>query len=313
MSIACVNVDLDSIAHYLRIHGLKEDGLPPEAARAVLRRACGRFCELFADAGIPATFFAVGKDLVDPPSAEALRAAFEAGHEIGNHSFSHDYDLVRRPADAIVREVTEAERAIVRAVGSPPKGFRAPGYAISAELLQALWVRNYHYDSSVFPAAPYYAAKAAVMGALALAGRPSRAMLDRPRVLLAPLLPYRPDPREPYRAGHGARLELPITVEPLTRMPFIGTTAVMLPWPAVLALYRRVRGRPFLNFELHGIDLLDERDLQLPQLARVQRDLRIGRGRKRERLLELLRRIADDFEVLTLARAAERLAAAKPA
>lgn len=307
MGIACVSVDLDSIGHYLRIHGLSEELLSPEAARAVYRKALARFVGLFADAGIAATFFAVGRDLSDRPSAEALRAAAHAGHEIGNHSFSHDYDLTRRSAEGIVREVTEGERAIVRAVGTPPRGFRAPGYTVSSELLQVLWVRNYLYDSSVFPAAPYYLAKAAIMGAMALAGRRSKAVLDRPRVMLAPRRPYRPDPRDPYKAGQGARLELPISVEPVTRVPFIGTAAVLLPWPVVSGLYRRLRGEPFLNFELHGIDLLDASDVAVPQLARVQRELNQPYERKRERLRELLRRIVDDFEVLTLADAALKL------
>jgi hypothetical protein len=308
MSIACISVDLDSINHYLRIHGLSEAGLEPDAAHAVYRKALGRFVALFAEVGIKGTFFAVGKDLADGPSAEALARAAQAGHEIGNHSFGHDYDLTRRSPDAVVRDLTECERAIVRVTETPPKGFRAPGYTITRDLLQALWVRGYKYDSSVFPAAPYYLAKATIMGALAATGHRSKAILDRPRVLLAPLLPYTPDPREPYRAGKGAGLELPITVEPITRIPFIGTAALLLPWPLLLGFYGRLRGRPLLNLELHGIDLLDTADVGLPQLARVQRELRIPHERKRERLRELLRRIAEDFETMPLIDAAAKLA-----
>jgi peptidoglycan-N-acetylglucosamine deacetylase len=142
-----------------------------------------------------------------------------------------------------------------------------------------------------------------VMGALALTGRRSRSVLDRPRVLAAPLLPYRPDPDEPYRAGDGAVPELPITVEPLTRFPFIGTFVATLPAGVVDVLYRRVARQPFLNLELHGIDLVDESDGAGPALARAQRDLRVPAARKQARLAELLGRIRGEYDVVTLLQA----------
>ena len=39
---------------------------------------------------------------------------------------------------------------------------------------------------------------------------------------------YRPDPQQPYRRGAGAVLELPMTVTPGVRFPFIGTFALTL-------------------------------------------------------------------------------------
>ena len=76
--------------------------------------------------------------------------------------------------------------------GRPPQGFRAPGYTLTGALLRALDAQGYRYDASAFPAAPYWAVKATVMGALAALGRESRAILDRPKVLTAPRLPYWP-------------------------------------------------------------------------------------------------------------------------
>jgi len=307
-SLACVSVDLDSLGHYCRIHGLPETILSPSAARLVYHAAVGRFLELFAGAGVRATFFAVGRDLDDPKSAEAVLAAAKAGHEIGNHTFAHDYDFTRKSPSEIGDDLSRGGASIVRVTGERPTGFRAPGYTLTGAVLQAPNAQGYRYDSSVFPAAPYWAAKALVMAGQAVAGRESRAVLDRPRVLRAPRLPYRPDLAEPYQAGHASLVELPITVHPLTRVPVIGTTVTALPPLALGALWRGVARLPFVNLELHAIDLLDATDVGCRELASVQPDLRIPQRTKRARLREALRRLTDGADVVTLASAAERVA-----
>ncbi|MGC4123056.1 MAG: polysaccharide deacetylase family protein [Myxococcales bacterium] len=307
-SLACVSVDLDSLGHYCRIHGLPESVLAPSSARLVYQEAIGRFLELFAEAGVRATFFAVGRDLDDPKSAEAVKAASEAGHEIGNHTFAHDYDFTRKSPSAIGDDLSRGGASVLRVTGVRPTGFRAPGYTLTGAVLQALNAQGYRYDSSVFPAAPYWAAKALIMGVQAVAGRESRAVLDRPKVLRAPRMPYRPDLAEPYRVGHASLVELPITVHPLTRVPVIGTTVTSLPPLALGALWRSVARLPFINLELHAIDLLDASDVACPELAAVQPDLRIPRSTKRARLREVLRRLTDGADVVTLASAAERVA-----
>lgn len=305
--LACISVDLDPLPHYCRIHGLPEDVLSETARGLVHRVAVPRFVELLADVGVPGTFFAIGEDLADEANRAVLKAAHGAGVEIGNHSFSHDYALTRRGRDEVAEEVRRGEEVIAAAVGEPPRGFRAPGYTLSAALYGALCERGYLYDSSTFPAAPYYAAKAVVMGGLALLGRPSRSILDSPRVLGAPRLPYRPDLEDPYREGAGLTLELPIATAPVTRLPFIGTFAVAMPRAVVRATYRAMRGMSFFNFELHGIDLLDASDGVPEALARRQRDVRVSAAEKWSRLREVFSQLKSDYEVVTLAEAARQL------
>lgn len=303
--LGCVSVDLDSLHHYCRIHGLPESALPERAADLVYTEALPRFLDLCAQLSVPLTLFAIGEDLSREASARAVQQAHRAGAEIGNHSSRHDYALTRRARDQIHLDVEQGERAIAEVTGARPLGFRAPGYTLNAALYQVLSDRGYHYDSSVFPAAPYWAAKAAVMGGMRLLGRRSGAVLDTPRVLWAPRAPYRPDPSSPYARGGGSVLELPLTTASGTRFPFIGTYALTLPLPAVRALYRTTRGQPFFNFELHGIDLLDESDGIPPALARVQRDVRVPRARKQARLRDVLGWLKDDYRLVTLAGAAE--------
>ncbi len=304
--LAAVSVDLDTLPHYLRIQGLDE-ALIDERARALVSKvAIDRYLELFD--GRPATFFAIGEDVADPPMAKALKAAHGQNVEIASHSFAHDYALSRLPAAQISADLKKAHDAIAKAVGVAPVGFRAPGYTMSPALLQAVAGQGYRYDSSTFPATPYYSAKALVMGALKLLGRPSRAVLDTPRVLFAPRVPYRPDLLAPYSTGQAPLIELPMAVAPLTRMPFIGTVVTQLPWALVKATYAGLKSDALLNFELHAIDVLDESDGVPPALARQQRDLKVPVREKLKRLKEVFGWLWSDGEPVTLAEASKRLA-----
>ncbi|MDY7228990.1 polysaccharide deacetylase family protein [Hyalangium rubrum] len=305
--LASISVDLDSLHHYCRIHGLPETVLDDRARALVYATAVPRFQELLGAVGVPGTFFAIGEDLSDAGAAAALRRAHDAGIEVANHSYAHDYALTRRAPESIREELVRGEEAILAVTGTRPVGFRAPGYTLNAALYAATVERGYLYGSSVFPAAPYYAAKAAVMGALALTGRPSRSVLDSPRVLLAPRTPYRPEPAQPYRRGAGPVLELPMAVTPGVRFPFIGTFATTLPLFGIRAAWLACRGDAFFNFELHAVDVLDETDGIPPELVRQQRDLLVSASRKMQRLETLFRWLKEERDVVTLREAAERL------
>jgi len=262
--IVSVSVDLDSIACYWRIHALSDT--PPEDIRhSVLRKCLPRFGELFARQGIRATFFVVGEDLVVDAEGRALLAQLARdGHELASHTFSHPYDLVRLSAQRIVEEIDRAHAVIAETAGAAPVGFRAPGYEITETVLQTLVDRGYAYDSSVFPAVPYYLAKAAIMAGMRLFGRKSGSILGSPRVLRAPTAPYRPDLTSVYQPGASPIVELPITVLPWTRLPVIGTAIVMAPEMLRRRLVQGALGLPFFNFELHGIDLADAAGDGLP-------------------------------------------------
>lgn len=307
MPLASVSIDLDSLRHYCRIQGLPEDILDTRASGLVHEVALPRFLELFARWKVPATLFAIGEDLVDASAQRALSEAHRMGAEIGSHSQSHDYALALQEPAQIAWDLERADDAISQTCGVRPVGFRAPGYTLTAPLYRALCDRGYVYDSSAFPAVPYYALKAVVRGALSLLRRPSGSVLDSPRVLLAPREPYAPDVSSPYRRGDGPVLELPVTTAPFSRIPFIGTLVTMFPTALVRPLYRTLRSTDHFNFELHGIDLLDESDGIPRELARQQRDVLVPVATKLQRLAAVLEWLAGDFELATLADAARRL------
>lgn len=304
--LACINIDLDALGHYVAIHALDKDALPAGADTLVDRVAIDRFLELCDSHDVKGTLFAIGRDLGEH-GAKSLRRAAEAGHEVGNHTYWHDYALFQQSAADIAADIRRGADVLEQACGVRPRGFRAPGYTFTRDMYRALVEQKYAYGSSVFPAAPYYLAKAMVLAVKGLRGKQSASSLDRPQVLAAPLEPYRPDPEEPYRRGDGPVPELPITVEPLTRFPFIGTFVATLPAMAVFSIYRKVAKAPFLNLELHGVDLLDESDGTGAALPAVQRDLRTPARDKLARLGELLRRMAQDYEVVTLLQASAQV------
>lgn len=281
----------------------------------VLRACLPRFGELFAQAGVKATFFVVGGDLEDDPEGCARLAELAAdGHELANHSFTHPYDLVRRAPAEIADEIDRAHGAIGACAGHPPVGFRAPGYELSAALVELLCDRSYRYDSSAFPSLPYYGAKAAVMAAMRLARRPSGSILGSPRVLTAPLGPYHPARGAPYRRGFLPILELPIAVTPRLRLPVFGTSLVTAPAWLRRRLVAAAVGRPFFNLELHGIDLADAvADGLPPALIARQPDLRRTLAEKRAALAATLAQIrASGAALQTLSAAAVTLGAIAP-
>jgi hypothetical protein len=144
-----------------------------------------------------------------------------------------------------------------------------------------LCVRGYRYDSSAFPAIPYYLAKAAVMAGMRLVGKPSGAILARPGILRAPRLAYRPSDGDPYRRGSRPLVEIPMAVTPWLRLPVIGTFLVTLPPFLRRRLVATALEAPLVNLELHGIDVADaDTDGIPPALVARQHDLRLPAARK---------------------------------
>ncbi len=310
--LAAISVDLDEIDNYAAIFGLS--GELSLSYTAVYDKALPRLAALFEELAIPATFFAIGRDLERPENGQHLRALRARGHEIANHSLSHLYDLTRRDANTQSAEVRRGADAIEAAVGARPVGFRAPGYTITDELFEVLASEGVEYDSSVWPCPPYYLAKVTAIGLIGAAarlgrGRASRSIVDDPRVLTAPADPYRIG-RPYYRRGRGL-LELPIGVtgERSGRLPYYGTSVVLAGRHGARLLSYLASARPFVNLELHGLDLADAHEDGLEALARHQVDLQRSAAEKRAALTAAIMELKQQgFHFVTLAEAARAYA-----
>jgi peptidoglycan/xylan/chitin deacetylase (PgdA/CDA1 family) len=286
MRLCAVSVDLDEMHHYFRIHGLGE---PEERiAHTVYDVAVERCLEFSRELALPLTFFAVSADLARAANAAVLGRALDAGHEIGSHSRDHLYDLVCLSREEQREQVVGALSDFEARLGIRPRGFRAPGYTVTDELLQVVGEAGHLYDSSVFPCPPYYAAKAIAMAGMRLRGRRSQAILDNHAVLCAPTRPYRIG-RPFTRAGDGL-WELPVQVTRGPRLPYIGTGLVLAGRLGAWALTELVVGEPFINLELHGIDFLGAED-GLDALLGYQPDVRIRARQKRVVLASVVARL----------------------
>jgi peptidoglycan-N-acetylglucosamine deacetylase len=308
-----VSIDLDGIACYYRIHGLGT--APAELEHVILERALPRAAALFAEHDVHVTWFVIGRDadadaaLPDraarAANAQRLEVLAKRGDELGNHSYSHPYELARLAPDAVDTEIASCDRVLRTITGIHTRGFRAPGYDVSPAMLDSLARLGYRYDSSIFPAPGYYAAKAAVMTALAAIGRPSGAVMTNPRALAAPADPYRPSMTAPWRRGQAPVVELPIAVTPWTRVPAIGTTILVAPEWMRTRLLDAMAKRRFFNFELHGIDFADADKDGIPgELVDRQPDLRVSIDHKLERLARVLTSVRERWDFATLAEVA---------
>jgi hypothetical protein len=302
--LCAVSVDLDEIPFYHQIHGIAPPGAASE--NLVFDVALLRLEDFARSFEMPLTFFVIGSTVQRDENASRLKALAGAGHELGNHTQGHKYDLTRLDGAEMKSEIEGAQQAIERATGTRPVGFRAPGYTVNDELFGLLESTGFLYDSSVFPCPAYWAAKGLAMSAIRLRGRRSKSILDTPRVLLAPTRPYHIG--HPYWTRGGGLFELPVQVTRVLRLPFIGTSLTLAGPRAARELARGVVGEPLVNLELHGIDVLDEGD-GLKELAPHQPDVKIPQKRKLEALSGVVATLRDaGYRFVTLAEAARSLA-----
>lgn len=79
--------------------------------------------ELLARHQVRATFFLVGRHVEQQP--EIVRAVHEAGHLIGNHTWTHPW-LVHKSRSTITQELRRCNQAIEDIIGVPVRYFRPP-------------------------------------------------------------------------------------------------------------------------------------------------------------------------------------------
>lgn len=92
---------------------------------------------------IRASFFLTGHEAARSPELVTLIA--DAGHEIGNHSFSHDR-MVLMPASRVRREIDDTEGVLRSAGYEGPMLFRPP---YGAKLFVLPWVLSLRQQASI--------------------------------------------------------------------------------------------------------------------------------------------------------------------
>ncbi|KAJ3132941.1 chitin deacetylase [Irineochytrium annulatum] len=82
-----------------------------------------KFLTTLASVGVKATFFVIGSNV--PRYADNLKAAYQEGHQIGIHTWTHPYSTTKS-TDSIVSEAVYTAMAIYSVLGVVPRYWRPP-------------------------------------------------------------------------------------------------------------------------------------------------------------------------------------------
>lgn len=307
--VGSLSLDLDNLWSYLKVRGDASWEALPSYLDVVVPRVLG----FLDDLGLTITIFVVGQDAALPHNADLLRGIVDAGHELGNHSFSHEPWMHRHDDATVLREVAAAEDAIASATGQRPVGFRGPGYSLSPSTLRVLLERGYRYDASTLPTFVGPAARAWYFRTAGLTKeqRAQReALFGAYRDGLRPVKPYT------WSFGGEALVELPVTTMPLFRVPIhlsyvlhlhgISPALARRYFDAALRLCRWTGVGP--SILLHPLDFVDRHDAD--ELAFFP-GMALPAEAKLDVVAASLRLLADRFDVGPTGRHVESLRAAE--
>lgn len=138
-----MNINFDSMG---QMGGFPENYRDPSYDRIM-----NRFFGLSDRYRFKYSIYVIGRDLQDPERAARVREWAAAGHEIGNHTWSHPLNLGALKSQEIRDEIERAHEIISKTIGHEPKGFIAPAWCTSSEVLKTLKSLRYVYDTSGFP------------------------------------------------------------------------------------------------------------------------------------------------------------------
>ena len=99
-----------------------------------------RILEILERYGVSATFFMVGRNVINYP--DAARAVLAAGHEIGNHTFTHGRVAALNEA-TLAEEIGRCEDALEELCEYRPHLFRPPEGALTEALMRCTETGDY--------------------------------------------------------------------------------------------------------------------------------------------------------------------------
>lgn len=261
--LASISLDLDNQWSYMKTNG--DAGW--EDFPSYLDVAVPRILAFLKERDLKITFFVVGQDAALEKNSEAIASIAAAGHEIGNHSFSHEPWMHLYSKDQLLTEFEKTEAALEAVTGMRPVGFRGPGYSLSPTVLDVLGSRGYEYDCSTLPtyiaplARAYFFLKSSEMNEEEKAKR--KKLFGKFSDGLRTLKPHFID------AGAKRLVEIPVTTFPLVKTPIHASYLVYLSsfsraaavayWRAGLAMCRLTDVGP--SFLLHPLDFMSGSDV----------------------------------------------------
>ena len=112
-----------------------------------------KILDILSEENVKATFFVIGKHVKEHP--ELVKRAYDEGHYIANHSYTHNHDKLYTNSDSFINEILSTDVEIGKAIGIEnyhshvfrfPNGYMAPNYkAKKQEYVKRLPEIDYTY------------------------------------------------------------------------------------------------------------------------------------------------------------------------
>ena len=140
------DMDADSLIHIARPEDSQDRLYPISMGRYGPTVAIPRILDTYQRLGIKQSFFIPGWCMETYP--EAVDAILEGGHEIGHHGWIHEDPIVTKGA-AQEEAFEKALATHVAMTGKSPRGYRAPVYNVTQQVIDLLVKHKFRYDSSL--------------------------------------------------------------------------------------------------------------------------------------------------------------------
>ncbi len=287
MKTVSFNIDIDPLLCYCSIHGIKD--VLDDKDDPVVSLSIPRFLKIFEKYGVKATFFVTASGLTEKDFG-ILEKVVKDGHEIANHSYSHNYKFSLMTKDEIEEDIKKNHQIIKNRLGVECKGFRSPGYNSSNSVVKALQDLQYDYDSSLFPSFLYNASKWLIIKKKKMSGLHSSSTINSFRDSFSSTKPAFIESYITDSLDKGNLIEFPITtVFPFIGLPLIGTALTSFPQLLVKTMLYLSSFKDFVNIEFHAIDLCELGDSDMfKAIEKMQFDLKIPLLQKEKRISQVI-------------------------
>lgn len=140
------DMDADSLIHVARPSDSADRLYPISMGRYGPTVAIPRILDTYKRLGLKQSFFIPGWCMETYP--DAVEAILKDGHEIGHHGWIHEDPIVTKGA-AQKEAFEKALDTHKRLTGHAPRGYRAPVYNVTQQVIDLLVQHGFRYDSSL--------------------------------------------------------------------------------------------------------------------------------------------------------------------
>ena len=140
------DMDADSLIHIARPGDANDRLYPISMGRYGPTVAIPRILDTYKRLGLKQSFFIPGWCMETYP--QAVERILEGGHEIGHHGWIHE-DPIATKGDVQKEAFEKALETHKRMTGQAPRGYRAPVYNITQQVVDLLVEHQFRYDSSL--------------------------------------------------------------------------------------------------------------------------------------------------------------------